>query len=110
MKIGLTFNLGTDYQPTEEDPEDIVAEFDTPVTIEGLKGAIEAAGHEAILIGDGLKLFEFLHRDASTSYSISPKVIMAAAVKRRSPLCLKCSKSRMSDPIPSPWRSLSIKS
>lgn len=63
MRIGLTFNLGTDYQVKEDDPEDVVAEFDTPVTIEGLKGAIEAAGHEAVLIGDGLKLFEFLHRD-----------------------------------------------
>lgn len=60
MRIGLTYNLGSDYQPKEDDPEDIVAEFDTPVTIEGLQNAIRAAGHEPVPIGDGQKMFQWL--------------------------------------------------
>jgi D-alanine-D-alanine ligase len=60
MKVGLTYNLGTDYQPKEEDPPDAAAEFDTPATIEGLNQAITASGHEPVLIGDGIKLFHFL--------------------------------------------------
>src|SRR5262245_46094124 len=63
MKVGLTYNLGTDYVPKEDDPEDVVAEFDTPVTIEGLKSAISAAGHEPVAIGDGVKLFQFLQNN-----------------------------------------------
>lgn len=60
MRIGLTYNLGSDYQPKEDDPEDIVAEFDTPVTIEGLQNAIRAAGHEPVPIGDGQHMFQWL--------------------------------------------------
>src|SRR5262249_52786908 len=60
MKVGITFNLGTDYQPKEDDPPDAAAEFDTPATIEGLQNAIRANGHEPVLIGDGLKLFRWL--------------------------------------------------
>jgi D-alanine-D-alanine ligase len=60
MRVGLTYNLGSDYQPKEDDPPDVAAEFDTPTTIEGLSRSIRALNHEAILIGDGLKLFEWL--------------------------------------------------
>ena len=60
MKVGLTYNLGSDYQPKEEDPPDAAAEFDTQATIDGLFHAITASGHEPVLIGDGLHLFRFL--------------------------------------------------
>jgi D-alanine-D-alanine ligase len=60
MKVGLTYNLGTDYQPKEDDPPDAAAEFDTPATIDGLLDAIRANGHEPVPIGDGMKLFRWL--------------------------------------------------
>ncbi len=60
MKVGLTYNLGSDYQVKDDDPIDVAAEFDTPRTIEGLENAIRANGHEPVLIGDGQKLFRFL--------------------------------------------------
>jgi len=60
MKIGITYNLGSDYEFQSDDPPDAAAEFDTPATIEGLTNAIEAFGHEPIPIGDGKKLFQFL--------------------------------------------------
>lgn len=65
MKIGVTYNLGSDYQPKEDDPIDVVAEFDTPVTIEGLQDAIRANGHEPALIGDGQKLFTWLRNNSA---------------------------------------------
>lgn len=64
MKVGLTYNLGSDYKFKEDDPIDAAAEFDTLATIEGLANAIRANGHEPILIGDGLHLYNFL-RDNS---------------------------------------------
>ena len=60
MKIGVTYNLGTDYQPKDGDPPDAAAEFDTQATIDGLERAILAAGHEPVLIGDGTKLYNYL--------------------------------------------------
>lgn len=64
MKVGITYNLGSDYQPQEDDPLDVVAEFDSPITIEGLEKAIRANGHEAVLIGDGQKLFQWLRNNS----------------------------------------------
>src|SRR5262249_49460032 len=63
MKVGLTYNLGTDYTPTEDDPLDVVAEFDNPTTIEGLEAAIRSNGHEPVRVGDGQKLFEWLRKN-----------------------------------------------
>src|SRR5262245_42385067 len=60
MKIGITYNLGSDYEFQSDDPPDAAAEFDTPATIEGLTSAIQAFGHEPIPIGDGKHLFQFL--------------------------------------------------
>ncbi len=60
MKIGLTYNLGTDYEYLEDDPADAAAEFDTEATIVGLQNAISAYGHDPILIGDGKKLLSWL--------------------------------------------------
>jgi D-alanine-D-alanine ligase len=60
MRVGLTYNLGSDYQPKEEDPPDAAAEFDTQATIDGLAHAVSASGHEPVHIGDGLKLYRWL--------------------------------------------------
>lgn len=60
MKVGLTYNLGSDYKPKEDDPIDAAAEFDTQATIDGLQDAIRSHGHEPLLIGDGEKLFHWL--------------------------------------------------
>ncbi len=51
MKIGLTYNLNTDYTLAKEDPEDLLAEFDPPATIEELKETLINLGHKVIKIG-----------------------------------------------------------
>lgn len=63
MKIGLTYNLYSDYQPKEDDPADAAAEWDSEVTIEGLQSAIRANGHEPVLIGNGEKLLKWLGKN-----------------------------------------------
>src|SRR5215813_13409568 len=64
MKVGLTYNLSSDYQPKEDDPLDITAEFDSEVTIKGLCEAIRHHGHEPVMIGDGEKLYKWLRRNS----------------------------------------------
>ena len=50
--IGLTYDLKSDLKPKENDPLDFNAEFDTMATINLIKSAILAGGHEVELIGN----------------------------------------------------------
>ncbi|MDD3087024.1 MAG: ATP-grasp domain-containing protein [Candidatus Omnitrophica bacterium] len=61
MKIvGLTYDLKTDYQFKEGDPEDANAEFDHPSTIDVIADAIEANGFRVEKIGNAGNLLERL--------------------------------------------------
>lgn len=51
MKIGMTYNLKTDWQLAEGDPADANAEFDKPETINDLARVMESLGHEVQKIG-----------------------------------------------------------
>ncbi|MDD2679975.1 MAG: ATP-grasp domain-containing protein [Candidatus Omnitrophica bacterium] len=61
MKIvGLTYDLRTDYQFKDGDPEDANAEFDHPSTIDVIAAAIEANGFKVERIGNAENLLEKL--------------------------------------------------
>lgn len=59
MKIGLTYDLRTDYLKQGYGQEE-TAEFDKESTIEGLEQAIQKAGHQTIRIGHAQSLMKAL--------------------------------------------------
>ncbi|MDP8260384.1 MAG: ATP-grasp domain-containing protein [Candidatus Gygaella obscura] len=59
-KIGLTFDLKTDYKPNQDDPQDIVAEFDSERTIGEISSALEANGFKVERIGNAKNLIKRL--------------------------------------------------
>jgi D-alanine-D-alanine ligase len=60
--IGITYDLKTDYQKRENDPLDVIAEFDHPQTIDLIAQAIESLGHRVKRIGNVHSLLSNLDR------------------------------------------------
>jgi len=58
--VGLTYDLKTDYQFKEGDPEDANAEFDHPSTIDVIADAIESNGFKVERIGNAGNLLDKL--------------------------------------------------
>ncbi len=58
MRIGLTYDLRTEYTPEAGDPADANAEFDHPDTVEALAEAVRQLGHEPVRIGNAHQLIE----------------------------------------------------
>ena len=56
--VGITYDLKSEWQGSEDDPIDASAELDGHKTIECLKAAFESAGHKVILIGGARQLIE----------------------------------------------------
>lgn len=52
MKIGLTYDLKTDWVKQDTDPADMNAEFDKPETVDMIVAAIESGGHRVTKIGN----------------------------------------------------------
>jgi len=61
-KVGLTYDLRTDYIFKPGDPPDINAEFDHPKTVNVIAGAIESDGHTVVKIGNVNKVLEKLDK------------------------------------------------
>ena len=59
-KIGLTYDLKSDWQASSDDPVDAAAELDSSRTVECLKKAFESAGHTVKLIGGVKHLLKML--------------------------------------------------
>jgi len=57
-KVGLTYDLKTDYEYRDGDPPDAAAEFDHPSTIDVLVSAIESQGYKVEKIGNIASLLE----------------------------------------------------
>ena len=64
MKIGLTYDLRSDYLNQGYSLED-TAEFDKESTIEGLEQAIQKQGHQTVRIGNAQQLIDQLANNAS---------------------------------------------
>jgi len=58
MKIGLTYDLKTDYSRRKDDPPDAAAEFDHPDTIKFIAKAFESQGFSVERIGNVSQLLE----------------------------------------------------
>ena len=58
--IGLTYDLKSDWQGSQDEPIDASAELDGHKTIECLKSAFESAGHKVVLIGGARQLINRL--------------------------------------------------
>ncbi len=58
MKIGLTYNVKSEYVFRPGDPPDANAEFDHDDTIGVIEQAIKAGGHEVVRIGNAKTLLE----------------------------------------------------
>ena len=62
--IGITYDLKSDWQASEDDPIDAAADLDGHKTIECLKAASESAGHKVVLItGGAFQLINRLNND-----------------------------------------------
>jgi len=62
MKVGLTYDLKTDYAPRKNDPPDVNAEFDHPDTIKVIARAFESQGFQVKKIGNVSSLLENLDK------------------------------------------------
>jgi D-alanine-D-alanine ligase len=60
MKIGLTYDLRSEYTAYINDPDDYYVEFDSEETIVCLEQAMSSLGHQALRIGNVHKLIHFL--------------------------------------------------
>ena len=56
--IGLTYDLKTDWVKSDDDPVDINAELDSPLTVERITKALESGGHRVTHIGHVYNLLE----------------------------------------------------
>lgn len=71
-KIGLTYDLKTDYQFKEGDPQDANAEFDHPSTIDVIANAVSSLGFQVVRIGNAASLLEKLdHLDVDIVFNLS---------------------------------------
>lgn len=59
-RVGLTYNIKSDYILGPDDPPDANAEFDHESTIVVIEGALRAAGHDAVRIGGARQVLERL--------------------------------------------------
>ena len=70
MKVGIAFDLKTDFSPGPlslagggaGQPEDLFEEYDSEETVEAIAKAIRAAGHETVMLGGGRRFLELLLR------------------------------------------------
>ena len=71
-KVGLTYDLKTDYEFKESDPPDANAEFDHPSTIKVIAKAIESQGVQVKRIGNVLNLMESIDKlDVDIVFNVS---------------------------------------
>ncbi|MFC1674854.1 D-alanine--D-alanine ligase [Candidatus Omnitrophota bacterium] len=59
-KVGLTYDLKTDYKPKIGDPPDISAEFDHPMVIDAIAKAVKSCGFTVKKIGNARNVLENL--------------------------------------------------
>lgn len=58
LRVGLTYNVKTEYVLKPDDPPDLIAEFDHEETLAHIEAALREAGHQAIRIGNARRLLE----------------------------------------------------
>ena len=51
LKVGITYNLKKDFSQRENQPIDLLEEFDSEETIDAIREVLESEGHEVIKLG-----------------------------------------------------------
>jgi D-alanine-D-alanine ligase len=62
MRIGIAYDLKTDFMHDGPHPEDLFEEYDSEETVDAIAAALRAAGHEPVKLGGGRRLLERLLR------------------------------------------------
>jgi D-alanine-D-alanine ligase len=60
LKVGITYNLKTDFHQHENQPVDLLEEFDAEETIDAIRDVLQRDGHEVIKLGGGKELIDRL--------------------------------------------------
>jgi D-alanine-D-alanine ligase len=53
MRIGIAFDLKSDFEAASGAPEDALEEYDSPATVEAIERALAARGHSVVRLGGG---------------------------------------------------------
>jgi D-alanine-D-alanine ligase len=62
LKIGITYNLKKDFSRQENQPTDLLEEFDSEETVDAIQKALEREGHEVIKLGGDTGLIDRLRQ------------------------------------------------
>jgi D-alanine-D-alanine ligase len=62
MKVGITYNLKKDFSQRENQPIDLLEEFDSEETIDAIREVLESEGHEVIKLGGDTGLIDRLRQ------------------------------------------------
>jgi D-alanine-D-alanine ligase len=71
MRIGLTYNVKSEYVLKPGDPPDLNAEFDHEETVAHIEKALQGAGHEVRRIGNARRLLELGRPDVDIVFNIA---------------------------------------
>jgi D-alanine-D-alanine ligase len=62
LKVGITYNLKKDFSQRENQPIDLLEEFDSEETIDAIRQVLESEGHEVIKLGGDTGLIDRLRQ------------------------------------------------
>lgn len=62
FRVGLTYNVKSEFVLKPDDPPDLNAEFDHEETVQHIEKALKDAGHEVVHIGHARRLLERMNR------------------------------------------------
>jgi len=62
LKVGITYNLKKDFTRQENQPIDLLEEFDSEETVDAIGKALESEGHEVIKLGGDIGLIDRLRQ------------------------------------------------
>ena len=62
LKVGITYNLRKEFAQRENQPIDLLEEFDSEETIDAIRDVLEAEGHEVIKLGGDTGLIDRLRQ------------------------------------------------
>jgi len=71
MRVGLTYNVKSEFVLKPGDPPDLNAEFDHEETVAHIEKAFRGAGHEVVRIGNARRLLETGRPDADIVFNIA---------------------------------------
>src|SRR5512137_2937957 len=60
LRVGITYNLRTDFAHKENQPTDLCEEFDSEETIDAIREVLQIEGHQVIKLGGGPRLIDRL--------------------------------------------------